>query len=277
MNRGNDRKKTVVDVRTRVAEAYGKLVEKGRGPCGEYAPTSIGYAPEELGDVPHDAVVNAFGCGNPLAYSEVRQGQVVLDLGSGAGIDVILAARKVGPAGRVIGVDMTPEMIARARENIARAGLSNAEIREGYIEALPVEDTSVDWVISNCVISLSPDKPKVFAEIARVLRPGGRFSISDLVVSEMPAWLRELPALHDACIGGALDEAAYLEGLRDAGLIDVRVVARSTYDAEQIRALVASGEVLVPEGISDATISAGIEALAGKVQSIKVVGAKPGA
>ncbi len=125
------------------------------------------------------------------------------------------------------------------------------------------------------IVSLSPDEPRVFAEIARVLRSGGRFSISDLVVDDMPEWLRELPALHEACIGGALDEAAYLEGLRRAGLTDVRVVARQRYDAEQIAALVASGEVLVPEELPRATLEAGIRALAGKVQSIKVVGTRP--
>ena len=125
------------------------------------------------------------------------------------------------------------------------------------------------------IVSLSPDEPRVFAEIARVLRSGGRFSISDLVVDDMPEWLRELPALHEACIGGALDEAAYLEGLRQAGLTDVRVVARQRYDAEQIAALVASGEVLVPEELPRTTLEAGIRALAGKVQSIKVVGTRP--
>ena len=261
-------------VRAQVARAYATLVERAV-PSAAFSPAALGYTSQQMLELPRDAAEHAFGCGNPLAFSEVQQGQVVVDLGCGAGIDLILAARKVGPSGRVIGVDMTPEMIARARQNLEHAGVANAEVREGYIESLPVEDASVDWVLSNCVISLSPDKPKVFAEIARVLRPSGRFSISDLVVSDMPPWLRSLPALHNACIGGAIDENSYVEGLRRAGLVDVRVVSRQPYDAEQIAALVASGEVIIPEDLPEATLRAGIESLAGKVQSIKVVGAKP--
>ena len=145
-----------------------------------------GYSDEEFAALPADAVVNSFGCGNPLAFSAVQPGEVVLDLGSGAGIDLLLAARKVGAAGRVIGVDMTEEMIARARANIAAAGIENAEVRQGIIEELPVEDSSVDWVISNCVINLSPEKPRVFAEIARVLKPGGTMLVSDIVAEDLP-------------------------------------------------------------------------------------------
>ncbi len=273
MNRNDSKNLPPDPIRAQVAQAYGTLVERA---APALSPSALGYTPEQMLDVPRDAADHAFGCGNPLAFSEVQQGQVVVDLGCGAGIDLILAARKVGPSGRVIGVDMTPEMIVRARQNLEHAGVQNAEVREGYIESLPVEDASVDWVLSNCVISLSPDKPKVFAEIARVLRPGGRFSISDLVVSEMPPWLRDLPVLHNACIGGAIDEEAYVEGLRCAGLSEVRVVSRQAYDAEQIAALVASGEVIVPKDLPEAIVRAGVEALAGKVQSIKVVGVKAG-
>ncbi len=168
------------DLRSDVAKAYGERVAQpasGRllrrraaqkGAVVEFA----GYTADELAELPDDAVVNSFGCGNPVALAGLRKGDVVLDLGSGAGIDLLLAARLVGPEGRVIGVDMTDEMIARAEANIAAAGLANVEVRKGIIEELPVEDASVDWVISNCVINLSPEKERVFAEIARVLRPG---------------------------------------------------------------------------------------------------------
>ena len=165
---------------------------------------------------------------------------MVLDLGSGAGIDLLLAAKRVGPTGRVIGVDMTDEMIARARRNIEAAGLDNVDVRKGIIEAMPVEASSVDWVISNCVINLSPEKPRVFAEIARVLKPGGRMRISDIVVEDLADWVRQSDALYHSCVGGAIREADYIDGLRRAGLTDVDVLRRHVYDAAQLAALVES-------------------------------------
>ena len=200
----------VDEIRTSVRESYARAVTAGSGCCGGeqkgVAVQSAGYTAEELAALPDEAVVNAFGCGNPLAFAGVREGETVLDLGSGAGIDLLLAARRVGPSGRVIGVDMTGEMIARARENVAAAGLGNVEVRQGLIEALPVADASVDWVISNCVINLSPEKEKVFAEIARVLRPGGRVSISDIVAEGLPEWARQSAAAYSACLSGAIPE-----------------------------------------------------------------------
>ena len=164
-------------VRESVSKAYAKAVAaESEGSCccspvqkGVVAKLA-GYSSEELATLPADAVVNSFGCGNPLAFSEIGEGEVVLDLGSGAGIDILLAAKKVGPTGKAIGVDMTDEMIARGQENVAAAGLENVDLRKGLIEDMPVESESIDWVISNCVINLSPEKPKVFAEIARVLK-----------------------------------------------------------------------------------------------------------
>ncbi len=230
------------EIRGAVSQAYAKAVTRpAAGSCcstpvqkGEVAKMA-GYGPEELDALPSDAVVNSFGCGNPLAFSEVREGDTVLDLGSGAGIDLFIAAKKVGPTGRVIGVDMTDEMIARARENIAAAGVENVEVRKGIIEALPVEDSSVDWVISNCVINLSPDKPQVFREIARVLKPGGRVSVSDIVVNELPDWARESAALYSSCVAGAISEEEYVSGLGQAGLEDVEVQERLVYEACQLR------------------------------------------
>ncbi len=234
-----------------VSKTYAKAVTTpgesccGGSTCGAAVQKGVlaklaGYAAEEIAALPADAVANSFGCGNPLAFSEVRPGDIVLDLGSGAGIDLIIAAKKVGPCGRVIGVDMTDAMIDRARANVAAARLANVEIRRGLIEALPVESGSVDWVISNCVINLSPDKPRVFREIARVLRPGGRMRVSDIVVQDLPEEIRKSPALYTSCIAGAISEEEYVAGLVAAGLADVMVRERVVYDASQLSALAAS-------------------------------------
>jgi ubiquinone/menaquinone biosynthesis C-methylase UbiE len=152
----------------------------------------------------------------------------------------LLAAQKVGPSGRVIGVDMTDEMIDRAREAIASAGADNVEVRKGIIENLPLEDNSVDLVISNCVINLSPEKDRVFAEIHRVLKPGGRMRVSDIVVERLPRWVRSIPSVYESCVGGAISEASYLGGLRSAGLEDAEVSERLVYETDQIASLVLS-------------------------------------
>ncbi len=194
----------------------------------------IGYTPEDLKVIPSDAAMNSFGCGNPLAFAEVGSGQVVVDIGSGAGIDCFLAADRVGPDGRVIGVDMTPAMLERARENAKRSNYQNVEFRQGDAEALPVEDGSVDWVISNCVINLAPDKLKVFREVARVLKPGGQISVSDIVVGNLPWWVKRSKTFYASCIAGALKEDQYLQAIRVAGLEDVRIVSRFVYDETSI-------------------------------------------
>jgi len=280
-------------VRRNVSKVYADAVQRPSGCCGAtpvqkgVTAKLAGYAPDELAALPAGAVTNSFGCGNPLAFSEVQPGDVVLDLGSGAGLDLLIAARKVGPTGRVIGVDMTEEMIAAACQNIARSGLTNVEVRHGLIEELPVESDSVDWVISNCVINLSPDKPAVFAEIARVLKPGGRMRVSDIVAEDLPGWVRQDAALYGSCIAGAISEEQYIAGLRGAGLTDVEVRGRLVYGHAQLCGLVeselpgggaASGccggggstgaaTALQPERVADA--------LAGKVWSILVVARKP--
>jgi SAM-dependent methyltransferase len=266
-------------IREQVSTAYARAVSGGGGCCGTARPKGIaartaGYDAGELAVLPAGAVRSSFGCGNPVASSEVREGEVVLDLGSGAGLDLLLAARKVGPSGRVIGVDMTDAMIARARENAAAAGLANVEVRKGIIESLPVETASVDWVISNCVINLSPEKPKVFAEIARVLRSGGRMLVSDIVAEDVPDWVRRNMELYASCVAGAISEAEYVAGLRAAGLDGVEVLSRFVYDAAQIAAM-AGSESLDParasagsEGPSGPDLLArAAEALSGKVLS----------
>jgi len=229
-----------------VAEDYAEALSAGGGCCsGGGAPRALvtrlaGYATDEVATVPGDAVTNAFGCGNPVAFSEVQPGDVVLDLGSGAGMDLLLAAQKVGPGGHVIGVDMTDTMVARARRNVAGAGLANVEVRKGLIEDLPVADASVDWVISNCVINLSPEKDRVFAEIARVLRPGGRIRVSDIVARGLPPHLAGSRRLYSSCLAGAIDEEAYARGLQDAGLTGVTVIARLVYDRTQLAGFLGS-------------------------------------
>lgn len=276
--------------RTRVSEAYTRAVGAGTSCCGGTEMNGVaaklaGYTAEEMAALPDDAVENAFGCGNPLAFADVHEGEVILDLGSGAGIDLLLAARRVGPTGRVIGVDMTDAMIERARANAAAAGFDTIEVRKGIIEELPVEDASVDAVISNCVINLSPEKHRVFAEIARVLKPGGRVRVSDIVVEELPAWVRESPELYASCIGGAVSEAAYVAGLEDAGLVEVEVPERLVYDGAQLESLVSSEIVdavdgcgcggaagILPDGIS---LERALNELQGKVWSAIFLARKP--
>jgi len=270
-------------VRESVSRTYTKAV-RGRGGCcvptccgdtitipkGEAAKVA-GYGDDELGSLPADAVENAFGCGNPLAFIGVREGDVVVDLGSGAGIDLLLASERVGASGKVIGVDMTDAMIERARANAADAGADNVEVRKGLIEDLPIEDCSVDWVISNCVINLSPEKQRVFAEIARVLKPGAHASISDIVVEDLPDDLRTVQSLYDSCIAGSIDESSYLAGLAAAGLTDVEVTDRLVYERDQIARLLGTELPEPMRGFADSIA----DRVAGKVWSARVKAVKP--
>jgi arsenite methyltransferase len=197
------------------------------GCCSEDATTKFGqglYAPDERSTLPERAVTASLGCGNPLAMVELRKGETVLDLGSGGGIDVLLSARRVGAEGKVYGLDMTDEMLALAQENARRAKATNVQFLKGLIEEIPLPADSVDVVISNCVVNLSPEKEKVLAEIARVLRPGGRIGISDVVAEDRlsPADRAERGS-HVGCIAGALSVSEYRDGLAAAGLVDVNV------------------------------------------------------
>jgi arsenite methyltransferase len=234
------------------------------------AAQAAGYDGEELARHA-EASQSSFGCGNPLAFAGVKPGQTVLDLGSGAGFDLLIAAEKVGAEGKVIGIDMTDAMIDAARENAARAGLSEViEVRKGRIEELPVDDGSVDWVISNCVINLSPDKAAVFTELARVLKPGGRFSVSDIVAEELPEAVRASAEAYSACIGGAISEQEYVAGLRAAGLDKVEVTERFVYDETQLKGLV--GSDLEHLGVDKTLLDEHLRSVVGKVWSAKVVG-----
>jgi SAM-dependent methyltransferase len=227
----------------------------------------------------------SLGCGNPIAIASLRPGEVVLDLGSGGGIDCFLAARKVGPAGRVIGLDMTPDMIKLAQRNAKKIGATNVEFRLGEMEDMPLPDRSVDAIISNCVINLSPDKDAVFQEAYRVLRPGGRMSVSDIVIQgELPQPVRERLDAWAACVAGALDEAVYLDKMRLAGFEDVDVLSREFMSTDEVseddlRFFAAGQDGQVVEGedalalLADAGIS--LQELGRKIASVKVTAHKP--
>src|SRR5688500_18609070 len=209
---------------TRAAAGQGKAGCCGTS-CGCSDPiTSDLYDEQEKQVLPKEAVDASLGCGNPTALIELREGQTVLDLGSGGGIDVLLSARRVGPAGKVFGLDMTDEMLALARENQRRAGVTNVEFLKGEIENIPLPDDSVDVVISNCVINLSGDKDRVLAEAFRVLKPGGRFAVSDVVVrGEVPVAIRRNVELWIGCVAGALEEQEYRDKLAKAGFESIGV------------------------------------------------------
>src|SRR3954471_23640201 len=212
------------EVRIRYANA---ALQATAGGCCSGEPETIGsglYSPLERAELPEAAVVASLGCGNPIAVAELREGERVLDLGSGGGIDVLLSATRVGPTGRAIGLDMTDEMLALAQRNAAEAGATNVEFLKGTIEAIPLPADSVDVVISNCVVNLAADKPAVFREIARVLRPGGRMGVTDIVAEDrLTPEERAERGSYTGCIAGALSIAEFRAGLEAAGLADVRV------------------------------------------------------
>ena len=259
-------------VRTSVREHYGQVATRERG-CGcaptccstaeQAAPTgrtanevsqAIGYTADETGTVPEGANLG-LGCGNPLAIASLKPGQTVVDLGSGAGFDAFLAAKAVGPTGLVIGVDMTPEMVSKARNNKAKGNYPNTEFRLGEIENLPVADGSVDVIISNCVINLSPDKAQVFREAFRVLKPGGRLAISDiLATAPLPQDVRPDLELHAGCVAGASLIDDVTKQLQTAGFTNIRVTPKSQ-SRDFIR------EWFPGRGIEDYIVSATIEAI----------------
>jgi arsenite methyltransferase len=234
------------DVRDAVREKYAEAARAASESRGAVALTAadehglFGASLYVAGDGAPQAAVNAsLGCGVPTAVADLHEGEVVLDLGSGAGADVLISARRVGPAGRAIGLDMTDEMLALARRNAAEADVANAEFVKGHIEALPLGDASVDVVISNCVINLSADKPQVLREAARVLRPGGRFAVSDVVADDdMDAVTRADMEAWTGCIAGALTRSAYEAGLRGAGLVDVKIRESHRVHARAVSAIV---------------------------------------
>jgi arsenite methyltransferase len=231
-------------VQAAVQEKYGAIAKSvgqtsccGPSPCGCGDPiTSNLYSDAETQGLPPEAVAVSLGCGNPTALLQLDAGQTVLDLGSGGGIDVLLSAKRVGPTGKVYGLDMTDDMLALARENQRRSGATNVEFLKGTIEHIPLPDGSVDVIISNCVINLSTDKDAVLREAFRVLKPGGRFAVSDVIVrGEVPADVRRSMELWVGCIAGALEESDYAARLRAAGFADVELDAWRVYKVEDAR------------------------------------------
>jgi arsenite methyltransferase len=208
------------------------------------------YDAQQTSGLPAEAVLASLGCGNPTALAALHPGEVVLDLGSGGGIDVLLSARRVGPSGKAYGLDMTDEMLALARENQRKSGLENVEFLKGQIENIPLPEGSIDVIISNCVINLSADKDRALAEAFRVLKPGGRLAVSDVVVrGEIPPEIRRSVELWVGCISGALDESVYVDKLSRAGFVDVSIEPTRVYRAEDAR------EFLNTQGIDIDTIA----------------------
>ena len=269
------------DVKEAVQAYYTERVQSpGAGCCAKSGTGAdvitrlAGYDAATLDSLPDNAVEKSFGCGDPLKFAGVLPGQTVLDIGSGAGIDCFIAAKKVGPTGKVIGLDMTPAMLETARRNAQQGGYTNVEFHQGDAENMPVENNSIDWVISNCVINLAPDKRKVFAEIRRVLKPGGRVSISDIVADSLPESVRRDSLAYCGCVGGAITTEDYLTLLTQAGLVDVHVDSRLDYDPEQIVAMILADSSLRSQfgGIIPKSPRI-LEQV--KVASLKVVGRKP--
>ena len=255
------------DLKDVVREKYGEAAKRaatgtsscgcGSSCCGENASdpiTSNHYADAETASLPDGAVRASLGCGNPTALAELRAGEVVLDLGSGGGIDVLLSARRVGPTGKAYGLDMTDEMLALARRNQAEAGVTNVEFLKGEIEAIPLPDDSVDVIISNCVINLSGDKDRVIAEAFRVLKPGGRFAVSDVVVrGAVPEPIRKSVELWVGCVAGAMEDSEYIARLERAGFTGVGVEPTRIYEIAEAR------EFLTAHGIDADAIAKEVE------------------
>jgi SAM-dependent methyltransferase len=239
---------TSQDIKATVKQKYGEAALRaqsgatssccgGSCGCGSDDPiTSNLYSLSQTETLPESAVLASLGCGNPTALAELREGETVLDLGSGGGIDVLLSAQRVGPTGKAYGLDMTDEMLALARENQRKAGVTNAEFLRGEIEQIPLPDGSVDVILSNCVINLSADKKKVLAEAFRVLKPGGRFAVSDVVVQgELPPEVRRNMELWVGCVAGALADTEFLAILKDSGFIDASIEPTRVYSFEDAK------------------------------------------
>ena len=272
---------STLDVKEVVREKYGQAalrVKSGEGngcccadrPAGSYDPiTSNLYDASQEGEVPDTAMKASLGCGNPTALAELKEGEIVLDLGSGGGIDVLLSARRVGPTGKAYGLDMTDEMLALAEENKRKSRLTNVDFLKGEIENIPLPDSSVDVIISNCVINLSGDKDRVLTEAFRVLKPGGRFAVSDVVVrGKVPAEIKKSIELWVGCVAGALSDHEYVEKLAKAGFERIDIEPTRVYDIGDARAFLSGRGINVEEFA---------RALEGKFISAFVRASKPAA
>ncbi|MCC6673209.1 MAG: arsenite methyltransferase [Planctomycetes bacterium] len=271
------------EVREYVKKKYGEAARRtgGGGCCGPAGQAGAAdpitrdlYAGEQAAEVPAEALAASLGCGNPTALATLHPGETVLDLGSGGGIDVLLSARRVGPTGKAYGLDMTPEMLELARANQRRAGVANAEFLQGTIEAIPLPDASVDVVISNCVINLSTDKARVLREAFRVLKPGGRFAVSDVVLKRrLPEAAERSLRLWTGCVSGALVEDEYRRLLSEAGFTGVEVQPTRVYGAQDIAELLGGGGSCC--GVATKVHGVDPQAYAGVVFSAFVRATKP--
>ncbi len=276
-------KKDEIKIKKTVRKGYAKIAKQGSSCCApaqsccgssdvaQDISKKIGYTEEELKAVPEGANLG-LGCGNPVALASLKEGEVVVDLGSGAGFDCFLAAQKVGKKGKVIGVDMTPEMIKKARENARKGGYTNVEFRLGEIENMPVADNSCDVVISNCVINLSPDKERVFAEAFRILKPGGRLMISDIVLlKELPGIIKNSVQAYIGCLSGAMLRNDYINAIKKAGFENIRIIDETPFFIEGMANDPTANAVMDDLKIPFEKISE----LAESVISIKISGIKP--
>ncbi len=281
------------EVQKTVRERYGKIAKESNttgcgcgctpttskiSPCCGNAPGAVGeiskkvgYSEEEINAVPEGANLG-LGCGNPIALASLKEGEVVLDLGSGGGFDCFLASEKVGAKGKVIGVDMTAEMLDKARESARKGGYKNVEFRMGEIENLPAADNSVDVIISNCVINLSNDKPRVFAEAFRVLKPGGRLMVSDIVVlKKLPEYIRESIDAYIGCVAGAITKTEYIKAIKTAGFEKVKVVSEDIYPLDLFLDDPTAKSIITDLKIT----SEQAKGLSASISSVKVQGLKP--
>lgn len=259
-----------IEIKKAVRNGYASIAREGSSCCGPLnsccssadaagmLSRKVGYSESEIQAAPEGSNLG-LGCGNPVAIASLKEGETVLDLGSGAGFDSFLAADRVGESGHVIGVDMTPEMLDRARHNAAKGGYTNVEFRLGEIENLPVADNSVDVVISNCVINLSPDKPRVFAEAFRVLKPGGRLMVSDIVLlRKLPDHIKNSIEAYVSCIAGAETRRKYLDTIKKTGFADVKIVDEAIFPMEALNSSLKTADAgLMPE-LKDAIMSVGV-------------------
>jgi arsenite methyltransferase len=266
-------------IRAAVQEHYAEAARSASSCCGSSTRAIDPFGQSQYADIdrehlPEEALVASLGCGNPTMLADLEPGEVVLDLGSGGGIDVLLSARRVSPGGRAYGLDMTPEMLELANANKARAGVDNVEFLLATIEDIPLPDDSVDVIISNCVVNLSPDKDAVFQEAIRVLRPGGRFAVSDIVLSRpLPPELSGITALWTGCIAGALTEADCRERMRAAGFSDITIEPTTIFGTTELREL-ATG--MRPGDVpADLDVDAAIAGLDGVIRSAVIRANKP--
>lgn len=271
-------------IRRKVREGYARVALQQSSCCGpspsccgagntaETMAQQIGYSKEDIAEAPEGANLG-LGCGNPVALASLQPGETVLDLGSGPGFDCFLAARRIGETGHVIGVDMTPEMVARARENERKGGYSNVEFRLGEIEHLPVADNSVDVILSNCVINLSPNKPQVFREAFRVLKQGGRLMISDTVLLKpLPDFILQSVAAYVGCVSGAMQKQEYIDTVKAAGFRDVRIIKEIPFSLDCMLNDPTTQVIMADPKISSETL----KGLEGSILSIQLIGFKRG-